>query len=45
MVSVRTDASGAMHAHLQSIDEPESFRTFSIGALTDTRSFQIEDET
>jgi len=44
VVAVRTDASGAIHAHLQSIEEPKSFRTFSIGALADTRNFQIEDD-
>ncbi len=40
-----TDASGAVHAHLQSIEEPKSFRTFAIGALADRRNFQIEDDT
>jgi hypothetical protein len=45
VVAVRTDGSGAIHARMQSLDEPESFRTFSIGALADARSFQIEDET
>jgi hypothetical protein len=45
VVAVRTDASGAVHAHLQSIEEPKSFRTFAIGALADTRNFQIEDAT
>ncbi len=45
VVAVRTDASGAVHAHLQSIEEPKSFRTFAIGALADTHNFQIEDDT
>ncbi len=44
VVAVRTDASGAVHAHLQSIDEPTTFRTFAIGALADTRNFQLVDD-
>jgi hypothetical protein len=45
VVAVRTDASGSVHAHLQSIEEPKSFRTFAIGALADTRNFQPEADT
>jgi hypothetical protein len=44
-VAVRTDASGAVHAHLQSIEEPKTLRTFAVGALADTRNFQPEADT
>ena len=44
VVAVRTDASGAAHARMQAVDDAKSFRTFTIGALADTRNFQpIED--
>jgi hypothetical protein len=44
VVAVRTDASGATHARLRSIDDAKSFRTFAIGALADHRNFQPVDD-
>ena len=44
VIAIGSDASGAMHARMQSIDEPKTFRTFAIGALADPRSFYAIDE-
>jgi hypothetical protein len=44
VVAVRTDASGAIHARMQSIEEPKTFRTFAIGALADMRNFHIVED-
>ena len=44
VVAVRTDASGATHARMLSIEEPTTFRTFAIGALSDTRNFHIVED-
>ena len=41
IVALHTDASGAVHAKMVRVDEPETFRTFAIGALADTRNFQF----
>ena len=41
VVALHTDASGAVHAKLCRADDPKTFRTFAIGALADTRSFQF----
>jgi hypothetical protein len=41
VAALHTDASGAVHAKMFRIDEPKTFRTFAIGALADTRSFQF----
>jgi len=41
VVALHTDASGAVHAKLCRTDDPKTFRTFAIGALADTRSFQF----
>jgi hypothetical protein len=40
VVALHTDASGAVHAKMVRVDDPKTFRTFSIGALADTRNFQ-----
>jgi len=44
VVAVRTDASGATHARLRSLNEPKTFRTFGIDALYDTRNFRPVDK-
>ena len=41
VVAVRTDASGARHARMRSLNEPTTFRTFAIEAVLDTRNFRI----
>jgi hypothetical protein len=41
IVALHTDASGAVHAKMRRIDEPKTYRTFAIGALTDPRNFQF----
>jgi len=44
VAALHTDASGAVHAKMFRIDEPKTFRTFAIGALSDTRSFQLVED-
>ena len=44
VAALHTDASGAVHAKMFRIDEPKTFRTFAIGALADTRSFQLVED-
>jgi hypothetical protein len=41
VVAVRTDASGAVHAKMRSVEDNRTYRTFAIGALADTRNFQF----
>jgi hypothetical protein len=41
VAALHTDASGAVHAKMFRVDEPKTFRTFSTGALTDIRNFQL----
>lgn len=44
VAALHTDASGAVHAKMFRVDEPKTFRTFAIGALSDTRNFQLVED-
>jgi hypothetical protein len=40
VVGIRTDDLGAVHALLQSLEEPHTFRTFSVDMLGDAQTFE-----